>query len=161
MAGLLAGRARGAPRIPLQPGLPEQLAVPGGQSRARSPAPGLAVPHRCPMAPQMVGQGLPITFVSGPCVGARGAGSIRKECPCSMPTMLGLTALKSGCHIPSGQPFTSICGGLVRLPPHSANTNTALNPPAPTVLGCRADWLQATHQAPRRATTIPLQHPQG
>lgn len=54
-----------------------------------------------------------------------------------MPTMPGLTALKSGCHIPSGQPFTSICGGLVQLPLHSANTNTALNPLAPTVPGVR------------------------
>lgn len=54
-----------------------------------------------------------------------------------MPTMPGLTALKSGCHIPSGQPFTSICGGLVQLPLHSANTNTALNPLAPTIPGVR------------------------
>lgn len=47
-----------------------------------------------------------------------------------MPTVLGLTALKSGCHIPSGQPFTSICGGLFgsRL---IQPTQTALNPLAP------------------------------
>lgn len=59
-----------------------------------------------------------------------------------MPTMPGLTALKSGCHIPSGQPFTSICGGLVRLPPHSANTNTALNPLPPAGPGRGAGRLQ-------------------
>lgn len=62
--------------------------------------------------------------------GARGAGSAEEECPRSMPTMPGLTALKSGCHIPSGQPFTSICGGLFgsRL---IQPTQTALNPLAP------------------------------
>lgn len=89
-----------------------------------------AVPHGYPVAPQMVGrgaQGLPVAFVGA---GARGAGSAGEECPRSMPTMLGLTALKSGCHIPSGQPFTSIRGGLFgsRL---IQPTQTALNPLAP------------------------------
>lgn len=66
--------------------------------------------------------------------GARGAGSVGEECPRSMPTMLGLTALKSGCHIPSGQRFTSICGGLFGSRLIQA-TQTSLNPLAPAAPG--------------------------
>lgn len=164
-AGPPAGRARGAPGIPLRLGAPRAPRRAGGV-RARHGAQPWAwqCPTDAPWHPiwqGQGGQGLPIAFVGGPSTGAGGAGSGGEECPRSMPTMLGLTALKSGCHIPSGQPFTSICGGLVRLPSHSANTNTALNPSAPTVPGCRAGQLQATHRAPGRAAAILLQHPSG
>lgn len=136
------GGRGGLPASPSGRGLPQHHAAPGRgrQIRARSPAPGPAVPHRCPTAPQMAGPGWAqrAPFVAGLVAGARGAGSGEEECPRSMPTLPGLTALKSGCHIPSGQPFTSSCGGLVRPPPHSANTNTALNPPAPPSRGAGA-----------------------
>lgn len=80
-----------------------------------------------------------------------------------MPTMPRLTALKSGCHIPSGQPFTSICGGLVRLLLHSENTNTALNPLAPTILGCRGCLAPGNSSGTHAFMPLPilLQHPQG
>lgn len=133
--GPLVGRVRGALGIPL-------WLRAGGSVKARHEAQprGWQCPIDAPWHPRWWGrggQGLPIAFVGSLGEGARGAGNGREECPSSMPTMPGLTALKSGCHILSGQPFTSICGGLVRLPPHSVNTNTAFNPLAPAVLGCR------------------------
>lgn len=117
---------------------PSLAAGRGGVKARRGAQPrGWQCPIDAPWHPRWWGrdgQGLPIAFVRSPGQGARGAGSGREECPRSMPTMPGLTALKSGCHIPSGQPFTSVYGGLVRLP---VNTNTAFNPSAPAVLGCR------------------------
>lgn len=76
-----------------------------------------------------------------------------------MPTMLGLTALKSGCHIPSAQPFTSICGGLFgsRL---IQPTQTALNPLAPAGSG-RGLPAQAENWPPGCAAAILLQHRKG
>lgn len=116
MAGPPAGRARGLQASPSAWGLLELRSAP-------------RMPHGTPDGgASWAGAARCLCRCLG--AGARGAGSVGEECSRSMPTMLGLTALKSGCHIPSGQPFTSICGGLFgsRL---IQPTQTSLNPLAP------------------------------
>lgn len=152
------GEGEGGSRHPPPGWCPRALRRAGKQRWAQSPAPVLAVPHRCPMAPQMAGlrqAGAAHCLCRQPRLGNQGSRERWVGMSLSVPTMPGLTALKLDCHIPSGQPFTFICGELVLLPLHSANTNTALNPPAPTFPGCRADWPQAMHWAPGCAMPPP------
>lgn len=99
---------------------------PGGRSRFTPKPPPRAPPWHPAWAG--VAQGLLLAARGG------GAGAAGRNVPCSMPTRPGLTALKSGCHFPSGQPFTSIRRALLgarRLQPRQTQHLTLRGPTAP------------------------------
>lgn len=121
---------------------------PGGGSRF-TPKPPLQSP---PWHPAWAGvaQGLLLAARGG------GAGAAGRNVPRSMPTRPGLTALKSGCHFPSGQPFTSIRRALLgarRLQPRQTQHLTLRGPTAPPgSTGARGHFQDGM---PQGARTLP------
>jgi len=140
MAGPPEGTARGAPRAP---------PVLGEMSRARSPPPSLAVPHRCPMAPQMVGPrraGAAHRLCQRPRRGSQGSGERRGG-------MSPLNAHHAGADSPEiglSHPVWAAlhlhlwgpCWAPRRIQPTQTRHLTLRLPPS------RASRLQATRQAP-------------